>query len=191
MPKKTFECAELAEVTLITQVKDNHKALCKQIAHGCDAQQALDVYEEPINKEHGRLEKRKYEVFSALPMLKNWREDWPYITEIVRVTRYREEVGKKSTTTTHYYVSNGSIEARVYAKYIREHWFIENKLHHVKDVAFREDGATKRVNPYIYSRCIDMALNIMRSIKVDNIKSELYKNSLDFFAFYEGIKNVI
>ena len=164
----------------------------KQLEHGCKTQQPVEVYEDPIEKAHGRIEQRIYEVFDTLPMLRKWQEDWPYIRQVIRVTRHREEMRKRaSTLTVHYYVSNRPLKATEYAKYIRDHWLIENKVNHIKDVAFREDAMTKRCNPYIYSTCIDIALNILRITDVKNIKSSLYKNSLDFCEFYRRIKNTV
>ena len=192
MPKKTFECAESVGAIFITQAKDNQEDLRKQLAHGCTIQQSLGNHSDPVDKKHGRLEQRIYEVFKALPMLNKWQKDWPYIREVIRVTRYREELNKtKPTQTVHYYVSNRELSARKYAQYIREHWFIENKLNNVKDVAFQEDGQTKHRNPYIYSTCIDIALNITRSKDISNIKSSLYENCLDFNRFYEKFKNTL
>jgi predicted transposase YbfD/YdcC len=192
LPKKTFECAEAVGATFITQAKDNQEGLRKQLEHGCRVQTSIGFHKDPVEKVHGRVEQRTYEVFKALPMLKLWQNDWPYIREVIRVTRYREELRKsKPTITVHYYVSNRELSTTQYAKYIREHWWIENKLHNVKDVAFQEDSQTKHVNPYIYSTCIDMALNIMRVNKIDNIKSSLYQNSLDFYQFYEKFKSWI
>lgn len=187
--KKTFECAEGAGAILITQAKDNQKALRKQLEHGCRTQQAVEGYEDPIEKAHGRIVQRTYEVFDTLPMLEKWQEDWPYIRQVIRVTRYREEMRKRASTLN--YVSNRSLKATEYARYIRDHWWIENKVNHIKDVAFREDAMTKRCNPYIYSTCIDMALNILRISDIKNIKSSLYKNSLDFCEFYRRINNTI
>ena len=192
MPKKTFECAHAAGATLITQAKDNQEDLRKQLVHGCNVHQYIDRYEDCVDKAHGRIEQRTYEVFTALPMLNKWQEDWPFITEVIRVTRYREEHKKaKPSKTVHYYVSNGNLTAKKYGKYIREHWWIENKLNNIKDVAFQEDLQTKQCNPFIYSSCIDIALNIMRIKNVENIKSELYRNSLEFKVLYENIKNIL
>lgn len=190
MPKKTFECAEAVGATLITQAKDNQEDLRKQLAHGCRVQQSIETHADPVTKSHGRIEHRTYEVFNALPILNKWQKDWPYIREVIRVTRYREELNKtKPTETVHYYVSNRVLNAQLYAKYIRDHWFIENKLHNIKDVAFQEDRQTKHCNPYVYSTCIDIALNITRSKRIANIKSSLYENCLDFHKFYEKFKN--
>ena len=192
MPKKTFECAEEAGAILITQVKDNQRSLKEQIIHGCNISTSISIFTEDVTKEHGRIEQRIYEVFEAKPILSNFTKDWPYIRAVIKVTRYREELNKsKPSITVSYYVSNRELKPGEYAKYIREHWFIENKLHCIKDTTFKEDRTVKRVNPYIYSTCIDIALNIMRSIKAANIRSTVYKNALDFNMMYASIQSLL
>ena len=172
MPKKTFELAEEANAKLITQLKNNQPILKKQIEHGCNIQKPTEIFEEPIDKKHGRIEKRKYEVFSPNPMLNKWKEDWPYIRQVIKVTRYREVLGlnSKRTIQSSYYVSNTSLSAKSYAKAIRGHWAIENKLHYVKDKVFMEDKYVKRINPYIFSYLINFCLNIIKIKKAKNIK---------------------
>lgn len=192
MPKKTFECAEIQGAILITEAKGNQGGLEKQITHGCHVYQSIDSHCDPIDKNHGRIEQRTYEVFSAVPMLDKWHKEWPFIRQVIRVIRCRDDYRRgKSSQTVHYYVTNSQLTAKEYGTYIRQHWFIENKLHHVKDVAFQEDKMKKQVNPYIYSTCIDIALNVMRGKNAQNIKSTLYKNSLKFSKLYENIKNIL
>jgi predicted transposase YbfD/YdcC len=116
-------------------------------------------------------------------MLNKWKKDWPYIRSVVRVTRYREIIGDKPTTTISYYVSNKmGLKAEEMGMYIRDHWWIENKLHHVKDATFREDFTTKRVNPYVFSSLIDIALNVLKSKGVKNIRKTLRINALNLEA---------
>lgn len=166
---------------MITQVKGNQKNLFQQIKQGCRLQKPIASRKDPLEKAHGRLEQRKYEVFSALPMLKKWRNDWGLITNIIRVTRYRERLNsdKKSTQEIHYYVSNRKLCVDNYAQAIREHWHIENKLHYVKDVAFQEDRGLRCVNPAVFSSCIDFALNRLRNSGCQNIKNKVYELSLN------------
>lgn len=144
-------------------------------------QKPLATQKDPLEKAHGRLEQRTYEVFSALPMLKKWQNDWGLVTNIIRVTRYRERLNssQKSTQEIHYYVSNRLLPVERYARAIRQHWYIENKLHYVKDVSFQEDRGLRRVNPALFSTCIDFALNRLRYSGCDNIKSKLYELSLN------------
>jgi predicted transposase YbfD/YdcC len=175
--KKTFELAENAGATLITQVKNNQASLLKQIKYGTLAQVSIDVYEEAIDKVHGRIEKRKYEVFNSLPMLKNWREEWPYVRNVIRVTRQRDD-----NITISYYVSNGELAAKEFGKHIRQHWHIENKLHHIKDATFYEDKHRKQVNPWIFSAFIDWSLNILKGSGITNIRQALYGNAMDLMS---------
>ena len=114
-------------------------------------------------------------------MLKKWQNDWGLVTNIIRVTRYRERLNspQESTQEVHYYVSNRLLPVEKYARAIRQHWYIENKLHHVKDVAFQEDRGLRRVNPALFSTCIDFALNRLRYSGGLNIKGKLYEISLN------------
>ena len=151
-----------------------------QVIHGCKIQEAIDTHEDSVTKEHGRIEQRKYEVYNAEPMLNKWRKEWPYIRNIIKITRYREIIGRKPTITTSYYVSNRELRAKETGMCIRNHWSIENKLHHIKDTAFMEDKCTKIVNPFIYSVCIDFAINILRSQGTAKIRETLYNNCMNF-----------
>jgi predicted transposase YbfD/YdcC len=177
---------------LITQVKNNQKFLLKQITHGCTVQKPIETQVDHWEKQHGRLEKRRYEVFNALPMLNKWQEDWPYIEAIIRVTRYRERLNSddKASQETHYFVSNGRLLAKEYGQCIRNHWAVENKANYVKDVAFQEDTTIKRVNPFIFSTCISFAMNRLRCSGINDIKKTIYEASLDIFKFLEE-KNLL
>jgi len=113
-------------------------------------------------------------------MLNHWSKDWPFIRQVIRVTRDREELRKSQPTTSiHYYVSNRELNATELARVIRDHWTIENKVHYVKDVVFQEDKTTKYRNPFIDSTCLDFALNMLRLKKVNNIRKEIYQNSIN------------
>jgi predicted transposase YbfD/YdcC len=109
------------------------------------------------------------------------------IRKIIRVTRFRQIVGTEASegasVEESYYASNGRLCAARFAESIRDHWFIENNLHNVKDNAFREDFSVRRVNPCIFAIIIDFALNFLRSEKVSYIRTAIKINILDFEAF--------
>jgi predicted transposase YbfD/YdcC len=77
--------------------------------------------------------------------------------------------GKKQST-----IIIATNKAHRIAEYIRSHWYIENKLHHIKDRDYMEDKTPKRGNPYVFSYCIDISINALRSEKVTNIREALY-----------------
>ena len=95
---------------------------------------------ESIEDEHGRSEERYVTVIYdplGLPA------DWPDVAALVLVGRERE-VNGKNTSTAHYYLTSHAGTAAELAQVIRGHWEIENGLHWVLDVAFREDQSRTR-----------------------------------------------
>jgi len=89
---------------------------------------------------HGRVEERYATVIAnpaGLPAA------WPDAAAIIQVNREREVNGVR-TTATHYYLSSHVGTAKEFAGLVRGHWGIENGLHWVLDVVFREDDGRTR-----------------------------------------------
>ena len=82
------------------------------------------------------------------------------------------------------YIANYEMDAMQPNELIRKHWHIENKDHHVRDVTLREDESRIRLNPENMSTLRSFALNVLRKNNIENIKGELYENSLDFYNLY-------
>ena len=59
------------------------------------------------------------------------------------VRRERTQKGKTSTETQ-YYICSTEIDAQLLANVTRGHWGIENSLHYVLDVTFRQDSSRYR-----------------------------------------------
>jgi predicted transposase YbfD/YdcC len=99
-------------------------------------------YFESVEGDHGRVEIRRHWVISDT----DWIEDkalWKGLEGIGMVERERHIKDHISCETSYYLISK-KWDAEAFAKRVRAHWGIENKLHWVLDVAFREDECRKR-----------------------------------------------
>ena len=105
---------------------------------------AVAIFEE-VDKGHGRVEKRTVALCRDLAWL-DTADRWPGLSYIVQVTRERTVLAndRTSTETAYYIGSDPRARADAAALTIRRHWSIENELHWVLDVAFREDEARHR-----------------------------------------------
>lgn len=103
------------------------------------------VLVEDVDKGHGRIEKRIVKTCRDLSWLSSQKR-WTGLTYLVEVVRERTllSTGKTTTDTAYYIGSNREISTTHVAHIIRRHWAIENELHWVLDIAFREDDARHR-----------------------------------------------
>lgn len=92
-------------------------------------------------------------------------------------------------TEVAYYVATTALAARACGAAIREHWWIENKNHHVRDVSLHEDASRIRVNPDRMVILRSFALNTLRANGVKNVKRTLFENamSLEKLLTYEKL----
>ena len=100
----------------------------------------LEYFEEEIDKGHGRIEVRRCWVCYDIAWLEQ-KERWPGLKAIIRIQSERQEVRVPETASeeTKYYISSLEVGAEPILQAIRGHWGVENGLHWVLDVAFRED----------------------------------------------------
>lgn len=74
------------------------------------------------------------------------RQKWPGLAQGIEITRERTVKGKTTVEVEYAMTSLKPEEANAQrlSELVREHWGIENRLHHIRDVTFGEDGCRVR-----------------------------------------------
>lgn len=97
---------------------------------------------ESVDGDHGRVETRKYTVLHDVFWLQE-RHNWPGLKGIVMVESTRE-TGTEIETETRFYITSLPDTADRLGPAVRSHWAIENSLHWVMDMVFRDDDCRVR-----------------------------------------------
>jgi predicted transposase YbfD/YdcC len=116
--------------------------------------------------DHGRLERRWYGVSGNVSWLTERHPAWNTIKSIGIVQSTRE-TSEKTSTECRYFVSSLTPAPELFATAVRAHWGIENSLHYVLDVAFREDACRIKTGcaPENWACFRKIALTVARSDK--------------------------
>jgi len=140
-------------------------------------------YHKQVNKGHGRLEIRECHVIDdpvAFDYIRHY-EGWADLKSIVRVKRERRLPDKVQQETA-YYISSLDTDAQNILDATRSHWSIENRLHWVMDVTFREDEMRTRKGNSSQNLVVlrHIALNILKKDpSKGSLKQKRYKAALD------------
>lgn len=118
------------------EIKTLFKDALKKEFKGVDADQYTT-----LEKNRGRVEERIHYSIGTEDLTS--KDDWAGLQSLGMVTRNRIIKGVESTEV-HYYISACEIDAKLLAMATRSHWQVENKLHWVLDVTFREDHSRYR-----------------------------------------------
>ena len=123
---------------------------------------------ETVGKEHGRIERRQCWAISDPQSLQYLRglSDWKGLNSVAMV-RSERRIGDSVSVESRYYISSLRGDARRLLSAIRGHWGIENSLHWVLDIAFREDDSRVRKDnaPENLAVIRHIALNLLKGEK--------------------------
>ena len=152
-------------------VKANQPSLRQEVERFfADApQQSLDQ-DHDLDKGHGRIEDRRVFVSRDVDWLVGQRRfpgeyRFPNIAAVAKIET-RTELADRCRHETRYFISSRPITAKDLAHAVRGHWRIENALHWVLDVTFREDLSRLRKGHGAKNMAIvrHFALNLVRQI---------------------------
>ncbi|MDA8253798.1 MAG: ISAs1 family transposase [Rhodospirillales bacterium] len=117
---------------------------------------------ETVDGEHGRIETRTVTVLHDVAWL-NHRHEWPELKAVAIVESTRE-IGGKTERETRFYITSLTAPADRVGAAIRDHWSIENGLHWVMDMTFRDDECRVRTDnaPANLAVIRHMAQNLIR-----------------------------
>lgn len=93
-------------------------------------------------KDHGRIETRRYYQSEELDWFAD-RQKWEGLRSVGMVESTRE-VNGQTTRERRYYLTSLKLDVETFARAVRGHWGVENKLHWVMDVCFGEDQSRAR-----------------------------------------------
>jgi predicted transposase YbfD/YdcC len=158
----------------VLALKDNHEKLHDRVKRAfADADTAAGttlpladlVPHTTHDKGHGRIEHRRCLAIGDPDYLAFIDPDgaWPHLQSVVRIESTRR-VGTAVSIEARHYLSSLPADAKTLSAAIRSHWGIENRLHWVLDVAFREDDCRVRLGHAAENLAIvrHFALNLLR-----------------------------
>jgi len=171
----------------ILALKENHKTLYDDTSrffeNMIDMEREGYVFDEntTVDGEHGRIETRRHVMTSDIDWLTD-KGNWAGLKSLGMVESTRNINGEVSHEKR-YYISSLDCNAQTFGEAVRKHWGIENSVHWVLDIAFREDESRirKGFGPENFAVIRHIALNLLRGHKdfKGSVKSKRLNAAMD------------
>ena len=165
---KIAEAIQAKGADYLIAVKDNWPNLHGEIERYFEAPpDSLDRHA-TTDGDHGRIEVRRHVVSHDVAWLSTDRRfpGEPRFPGLAAIALVEAEVerGGKTTLARRYYLSSALLDARTFARAVRAHWGVENRLHWVMDVVFHDDLARLRTGhgPENMAIVKHMAMNLVQ-----------------------------
>ncbi len=149
----------------VLALKGNQASLCENVRLTFSDRKEETCFK-TVDKEHGRIEVRKYYMDDKIDWFHKYYPDWINLKSIGMVESTRTIKGK-TTVERRFYSTSLPKDVEKFSYAVRTHWGIENKVHWVLDVTFQEDGHRARIKnlPQIFSTLKRAAMNLLRQEK--------------------------
>ena len=153
----------------VLALKGNQGALRDDVDVFVAEQKAKDFQDTTISRhqtvdgDHGRIETRTTTVIHDVAWLQD-RHNWPGLNGVVMVES-RREIDGEIEQETRFYITSLLLRAAPLGSIVRSHWAVENSLHWVMDMIFRDDQCRVRTNhaPANFTTIRHMAINLLRN----------------------------
>ena len=150
----------------VLAVKENQQLLHQDIKLYFSTESSSCDSAKTTEKSHGRYETRECWVSTDIGWLYN-KDNWSGISGIGMIRSTRQMVGSdKVETSVKYFIYSKNMTAMELLAANRAHWGIENGLHWVLDMDFREDESRMRLG-----NCATN-MNVFRHLALNLIKTE-------------------
>ena len=171
----------------ILGLKENQKTLFSDVCLFFDQLEEMKsqgyAFDEDttVNGGHGRIETRKSVVTSDIDWL-HGKEKWAGLKSIGMIES-RRDINGECSHEKRYYISSLNCDAHTFGQAVRNHWGIENSVHWVLDIAFREDESRIRKGnaPENFAAIRHIALNLLRKNKTfkGSVKTKRLNAAMD------------
>ncbi len=137
--KETAEAIIKGQGDYVLALKKNQPTMYNEFTMFLDEISAsTKAVAETIDKGHGRLETRRYWQSDDIDWFAD-RGQWEGLKSVGMVHSIREFSDGRMEEERRYYISSLTYNPDLFAKAVREHWGVENKVHYCLDVSFGED----------------------------------------------------
>lgn len=172
--KKTLQVAVDSGNDVLVQLKGNQPRLLHTMQVLAEQHLPGDVHHHDQIGQRNRIESRTTSVWPVAPGAAG--SSWNHIRCLVQVQRRTETFDTANArwqlrAETAWYVCTRELSAQAAAQAVRDHWLIENALHHVRDVVMGEDASRIRRQPGVFAQLRTWSLNLLRHAGHHNIKA--------------------
>jgi len=159
------------EADYVISLKGNQGTLHQNVedlfayADQINFRQVAHAVHQSVDTSHGRVEIRRYTTIFEPEFITylDPKQKWAGLRTMGKVETERRQ-GEKVSRETRYYISSLTGDPLEFGRAVRDHWHIENCLHWVLDIAFREDESRVRTGHATQNLAVlrHIALNLLK-----------------------------